>query len=111
MKRLCSWCLKIIETANRTHVVYCSQGCKDADNLFKYHNSDEEINRKRHYHELTHPKEETMSNEQESLPLPDSQDLAAPIESAPAREGSKKDWHCHIHGANFQSGCGWCNPR
>lgn len=53
VKRICSWCLKIIETSNTTHVVYCSPGCRDADHLFKHHNSDEEINRKRHYNELT----------------------------------------------------------
>lgn len=53
INRCCSWCLKVIQTSNTTHVVYCSTGCRDADKLFQYHNSDVEINRKRHYDELT----------------------------------------------------------
>jgi len=52
-KRACGWCNKLLATDNTTHVVYCSKGCHDADKLFQYHNSDVEINRKRHYKRLT----------------------------------------------------------
>ena len=56
-KRVCSWCLKIVETTNVTHEVYCSRGCRDADAQFKAYNSDAEINRRRHYKELTRGKD------------------------------------------------------
>ena len=49
MQRCCSWCLAILDTENRTHEVYCSVGCRDANNLFVLHNSDSEINLRKHY--------------------------------------------------------------
>lgn len=60
-KRCCSWCLKIVTTSNVTHEAYCSKGCHDADNLFKYYNSDVEINRKRHYTQLTKGSDDATS--------------------------------------------------
>lgn len=56
MQRTCPWCSKILETKiPRPRNVYCSTGCRDADQLFQEMFSDEEINRKAHYWSLTHP--------------------------------------------------------
>lgn len=53
----CEWCLeplKVKDTFNpRKKKVVCSRGCHDAETLFNMMFSDEEINRKRHYDELT----------------------------------------------------------
>ena len=55
-KACCHWCLAIIEVPesfNKQKKVVCSQSCKDAEMLFNIHWSDEEINRRAHYDELT----------------------------------------------------------
>lgn len=56
-KAVCSWCDILLEAEERydplRHVVYCSNGCRDADTLFQLHYSDENINRERHYEFLT----------------------------------------------------------
>lgn len=54
MPRACSWCEKILDTNTpRPTIVFCSQGCRDANELFEMMFSDEEINRRDHYRELT----------------------------------------------------------
>ena len=54
MKRSCSWCTKIHETTiPRPNKVFCNAGCRDAENLFEICFSDEEINRRDHYQQLT----------------------------------------------------------
>ena len=54
MKRSCSWCTKVFEsTMPRPRKVFCTKGCRDAEAMFVEIFSDEEINRKAHYHELT----------------------------------------------------------
>lgn len=54
---VCCWCLSIVKVSKnfneKTHRAVCSQSCKDAENLFNLHWSDEEINRRAHYRELT----------------------------------------------------------
>jgi hypothetical protein len=53
----CGWChtfLKVNDTYdNRIQTVYCCRQCLEADWLFRRWQSDEELNRKRHYQELT----------------------------------------------------------
>jgi hypothetical protein len=59
MNRCCGWCLKVLDTEiPRPKKVFCSVGCRDANTIFEEMFSDEEINRKAHYWELTHPPEE-----------------------------------------------------
>jgi hypothetical protein len=53
----CVWCGSIIRVRElfneKTQKAVCSQSCKDAEMLFNVHWSDEEINRRTHYIELT----------------------------------------------------------
>ena len=53
----CMWCLSPIQVKDtfkeQKRKIVCSQSCKDAEMLFTLHWSDEEINRRAHYHELT----------------------------------------------------------
>lgn len=53
----CVWCWKPVKVKapydELRHKAVCSQPCKDAEMLFKWHFSDEEINRRAHYRELT----------------------------------------------------------
>jgi hypothetical protein len=53
----CVWCsapVKVLDTYDDLqHKAVCSPGCKDAETLFCIHYSDEEINRRDHYHDLT----------------------------------------------------------
>lgn len=53
----CSWCLakvKVSDKYNRfKHKAYCSPKCLQADWLFMQWQSDEAINRERHYQQLT----------------------------------------------------------
>jgi len=57
MKTACVWCSKLVKVADDyddlQHKAVCSQSCKDADPLFNLWMSDEEINRRAHYHYLT----------------------------------------------------------
>lgn len=58
MKTSCGWCYKNTIKAPKgfregIDVAYCSTGCRDADSIFKTAFSDEEINRRTHYKELT----------------------------------------------------------
>ena len=57
MKTLCCWCLSPIKVTGKfnpkTDKDVCSQGCKDAEHLFCIHFSDEQINRRHHYRQLT----------------------------------------------------------
>jgi hypothetical protein len=55
MARCCSWCLQVLNTKiPRPRQVFCSPGCRDANTLFEELFSDEEINRRAHYWQLTH---------------------------------------------------------
>jgi len=53
----CSWCQAFVEVKDTydelQHVVYCCDGCRDADTVFQIWQSDEAIHKDRHYHELT----------------------------------------------------------
>ena len=53
----CVWCNSIVKVRDNfddlRHKAVCSQSCKDAELLFNMHFSDEEINRRAHYRELT----------------------------------------------------------
>jgi len=52
--RSCGWCGAIHKTSiPRPTKVFCNIGCRDADNLFELMFSDEEINRRTHYAEIT----------------------------------------------------------
>lgn len=55
MKNLCNWCLCVMEIPNGADgdEFYCCPGCYQANELFITYQSDEEINRRRHYAELT----------------------------------------------------------
>jgi len=57
MKTACVWCSKLVKVADDyddlQHKAVCSQSCKDAETLFNLWMSDEEINRRAHYHYLT----------------------------------------------------------
>ena len=54
---VCCWCWKKVTVDNTysdlKHKGVCSQSCKDAEMLFTQYWSDEEINRRAHYRELT----------------------------------------------------------
>ena len=55
--RSCQWCGKFMQVdGNRDSktVYFCSKPCVDAEKLFQLHYSDEEINRRWHYAQLTH---------------------------------------------------------
>lgn len=53
----CIWCWKPVDMADdyndKKHKAICSVGCKDAESVFTTWQSDEELNRKRHYQALT----------------------------------------------------------
>jgi len=53
----CVWCsqlIKVDDTYNDLqHIGVCSQGCRDAEYIFGIHWSDEAINRRAHYRDLT----------------------------------------------------------
>ena len=53
----CYWCHAFVKVKDDyddlQHKVVCSQSCKDAETLFNLWMSDEEINRRAHYHYLT----------------------------------------------------------
>lgn len=53
----CNWCNSIIKVEKgynpQIHRRYCSVQCVMADSMFEEWQSDEEINRRRHYEELT----------------------------------------------------------
>ena len=57
MYATCGWCHRLLKVKgnydNRQHTIYCSPGCQAADWMFRAWQSDEEINRRRHYDELT----------------------------------------------------------
>lgn len=56
-KANCIWCLSVVSVRDNfddlQHKAVCSRSCKDAEMLFTTHWSDEEINRRQHYAELT----------------------------------------------------------
>lgn len=53
----CVWCSSIVKVGDHyddlLHVAVCCQSCRDAENLFRLHYSDEEISRRAHYRDLT----------------------------------------------------------
>lgn len=53
----CEWCLELIQVKDtfnpRKKAIICCRGCRDAETMFRMMFSDEEINRKRHYDDLT----------------------------------------------------------
>ena len=53
----CEWCLTPIKVPNSfdpiVRQVVCNRGCRDAETLFRIMFSDEQINRNRHYDDLT----------------------------------------------------------
>ena len=57
MKTACVWCSRLVKVADDyddlQHKAVCSQSGKDAETLFNLWMSDEEINRRAHYQELT----------------------------------------------------------
>lgn len=57
MKTVCIWCHKPLEVKDNyddlRHTAVCSQGCLDAETLFRMFYSDEEHNRRVHYRILT----------------------------------------------------------
>lgn len=56
-KSVCSWCLTIVSVPNNfnelQHSAVCSPACKAAEMVFNQWMSETEINRRRHYDELT----------------------------------------------------------
>jgi len=52
---------------------------------------------------------EEMKNEQESLPMPDKNDLAAPVDPQPTQ--ARKAEGCPYHNGRFSYRCHICNPR
>ena len=62
MERTCEWCCKPIEAKTpRPKAVFCSFGCRDANAMFNLAFSDEEINRRTHYAEITRGSDEDDS--------------------------------------------------
>lgn len=56
LKSFCAWCdtpIKVKEESDRNKPIVCSQGCRDAETIFRLWMSDEEINRRAHYRYLT----------------------------------------------------------
>ena len=56
MREYCWWCntpVKVNKRHNFTNVTVCSKGCRDAWIMFERWMSDEEINRRDHYDQLT----------------------------------------------------------
>lgn len=53
----CEWCLKPVKAKDTFNpaksIIVCSRGCRDAETLFRMLFSEENINRERHYNELT----------------------------------------------------------
>jgi hypothetical protein len=56
-KSVCSWCLAIVSVPNnfdeKKHSAVCSPACKAGEMVFRYWMSDEEVNKRNHYRELT----------------------------------------------------------
>lgn len=62
-----------------------------------------------------------MTNAQKTLPMSDSQDLAAPLVKAAPEKGEperaecdfgpQKKVQCRQHGSVFVSGCAFCDPQ
>lgn len=56
MLTVCTWCLTPLEVEDNyndlQHSVVCSQGCRDAETLFRMFYDDEEMNRRAHYHSI-----------------------------------------------------------
>ena len=51
---ICTWCLKKIQTSSEDDAnYYCCRSCYNAELMFRQWQSDENINRQRHYDELT----------------------------------------------------------
>jgi hypothetical protein len=68
--RCCAWCNKLLTLDGERddkQFFYCSKSCKEADWMFKMMFSDEEINRRVHYRDLTRGEEDG----QPRLPPPD----------------------------------------